>query len=126
MRRREFILALGGTAAAWPLPALAQGRPTRRIGVLLALSDRDPEARAWLAGFEDGLQALGWSKGRNLQIDYRWAPGDDPRLQMFAAELVGMAPDLIFAGPTPAVVALHAKTGTVPLVFVQVSDPVRL
>jgi putative ABC transport system substrate-binding protein len=82
--------------------------------------------KAWLTAFEDGLQRLGWEQGRNLRIDYRWARGDDQRLQTYAAELVGAAPDVLFTAATPALVALNRETRSLPIVFVQVSDPVKL
>jgi putative tryptophan/tyrosine transport system substrate-binding protein len=127
MRRRAFIALLGGAAAAWPLAARAQhSERMRRIGVLMTLTDSDPEARAWVTALKEGLQRLGWEQDRNVRIDYRWGDGDDQRLQAYAAELVGMAPDVIFAGVTPALAALHRETRSLPIVFVQVSDPVKL
>jgi putative ABC transport system substrate-binding protein len=125
MRRREFITLLGGAAAAWPLVARAQ-QPggVRRVGVLTALSENDPEVKAWLRAFQDELQRLGWAQGRNIRIDYRWASGGHQRLPTYAAELVGMAPDVLFAAATPALAALHRETRTVPIVFAGVADPV--
>jgi putative ABC transport system substrate-binding protein len=125
MRRREFIAALGG-AAAWPLAARAQQDRMRRIGVLTALDASDPQVKAWLTAFEDGLQKLGWRQGRNLSIDYRWPGSDERRLQTSAAELVRTAPDALFAAATPALVALQRETRSLPIVFAQVSDPVKL
>ena len=126
-RRRAFIILLGGAAAAWPLVAGAQqAERMRRVGVLMSLSESDPEARAWVTALKEGLQRLGWEQDRNVRIDYRWSAGDDQRLRTYAAELVGMAPDVIFAGVTPALAALHQQTRTLPIVFVQVSDPVKL
>ena len=126
MNRREFITLLGG-AAAWPLAAGAQqGERMRRIGVLTVSAERDPEAKAWLTAFQDGLQQLGWLQGRNISIDYRWADGDWDRLRTYAAELVRMAPDVLFAAATPALEALRQQTHSLPIVFVQVSDPVKL
>src|SRR2546430_14362164 len=98
----------------------------RRVGVLMSLSESDPEARAWVTALKEGLQRLGWEQDRNVRIDYRWSAGDDQRLRTYAAELVGMAPDVIFAGVTPALAALHQQTRTLPIVLVQVSDPVKL
>ena len=98
MKRREFITLLGGAAAAWPLTARAQQpERMRRIGALMALAESDPQLKTWLTAFEEGLQKLGWSQGRNLHIDYRWAGGDEQRLRTYAAELVGAAPDVLFA-----------------------------
>jgi putative ABC transport system substrate-binding protein len=127
MRRREFIALLGGAAAGWPLAARAQQPERMRlVGVLATLAEGDPEVKAWLAAFEEGLQKLGWRQGRNIRIDYRWAGGDDQLLQTYAAELVGAAPDVLFAVATPALVALNRQTRSLPIVFVQVSDPIKL
>jgi len=126
MKRREFITLIGG-ATAWPLAARAQqGERMRRIGVLTILAENDPEVKAWLAAFQDGLQQLGWTQGRNISIDYRWAGEDRERLRAYAAELVKMSPDVLFAAPTPALAALHRETRSLPIVFAQVSDPVKL
>src|SRR5258708_23558473 len=129
MMRREFITLLGGTAAApsilWPLVARGQ-RPTemRRIGVLLNLAPDDPETRARLAAFLQVLQELGSSKGRNLQIDYRWGMGDIDRHRINAAELVALAPDVILAHGSTIMGPLQRATRRVPIVFVSVADPV--
>ena len=112
---------------AWPLAARAQqNERIRRIGVLTMFAERDLETKAWLTAFQDGLQQLGWVQGRNISIDYRWADGDWDRLRTYAAELVRMAPDVLFAAATPALAALHQQTRSLPIVFVQVSDPVKL
>jgi len=124
--RRKFLATLGGAAAGWPLAARAQQAGMRRIGVLTALSESDPEVKAWLTAFQEGLQQVGWAQGRNIRIDYRWAGGDLERLKTYAAELVRMAPDVLFCQGVPALVALHQETRSLPIVFVQVSDPVRL
>src|SRR5262245_8305819 len=127
MKRRMFITLLGGAAAAWPLTARAQqAEQVRRIGVLTMFAERDPETKAWLTAFQNGLQQLGWVKGRNISIDYRQADGDWDRLGTYAAELVRMAPDVLFAAATPALAALQQQTRSLPIVFVQVSDPVKL
>jgi putative tryptophan/tyrosine transport system substrate-binding protein len=125
IQRREFIVTLGGAAAAWPLAARAQpdGR-MRRIGVLMNLPSDDPEGMARLAAFLQGLQELGWVVGRNVRIDYRWGTGDADRIRGYAAELVALAPDVILASGTPSVAALQQATRTVPIVFAQVADPV--
>ena len=125
MRRREFILLLGG-AAAWPLAARAQqGERMRRIGVLIAgLTENDSEGQLRMAAFRRGLQNLGWVEGRNVHIEERWPGGNNERLRSFAAELVGMRPDAIFAGNEAATIALQQTATTVPTVFAQVSDPV--
>src|SRR5262249_12479877 len=123
MRRREFITLIGGVIV-WPLAARAQ-QPDRmrHIGVLTPFAEGDQEAKAWLTAFQEGLQQLGWMQGRNVSIDYRWA---SDRLQINAVELVKMAPDVLFAAATPALEALLQQTRSLPIVFVQVSDPVKL
>jgi len=125
IRRREFITLLGGVAAAWPIAAPAQqnGR-LRRVGVLMALAEADPEARAQLAGLTQGLAELGWIDGRTVQMSIRWAAGSIDRAQMYAKELVDLQPDVIFADSTPEAAALHRETRTVPIIFVLVSDPI--
>src|SRR5262245_27565820 len=123
IERRTFLATLAGVAAAWPLAARAQTKQTRRIGVLMGLVASDPEAQSRVVAFEDGLQELGWVKGRNLSIEYRWA-GDGSVLHDHAAELLAMAPDLILANSTPVTTALREQSGAVPIVFTQVTDPV--
>jgi putative tryptophan/tyrosine transport system substrate-binding protein len=125
MRRREFITLLGG-AAAWPLAASAQqpGERVRRIAALMTIAESDPEARRRKNAFEDALQKLGWSEGRNLRIDYRWTVPDLDRIRAYAAELAELAPDAILAQGPPALAALQGKTHAIPIVFVQVADPV--
>jgi putative ABC transport system substrate-binding protein len=118
--RRKFFITLGG-AAAWPVAARAQAM--RRIGVLMGLVAGDPEAQSRVVAFENGLRELGWVKGRNLSIEYRWA-GDGNVLRDHAAELLAMAPDLILCNSTPVTVALREQSGAVPIVFTQVVDPV--
>jgi len=125
MRRREFITLLGG-AAAWPFAARGQGDRVRRVGVLTATSERDPEAQVRMGAFREGLQKLGWAEGRNLYIDYRWGEGSLERTRSHAAELVALKPDVIFAAPAAAAVALHRETRTIPVVFAQMPDPVGL
>jgi putative tryptophan/tyrosine transport system substrate-binding protein len=126
MRRREFITLLGSAAAAaWPLAARAQQADRiRRIGVIMSLASDDPEAQARLAEFRQALQDLGWSAGHNVQFDYRWGAGDFELNRKNAAELVGLAPDVILATGTPTLEPLLRATHTVPIVFVQVPDPV--
>ena len=124
VRRREFITLLGGGAVAWPVAARAQqSEQMRRIGVLMGLVASDPEAQSRVAAFENGLRELGWVKGRNLSIEYRWA-GDGSVLRDHAAELLAMGPDLILANSTPVTAALWEQSGAVPIVFTQVTDPV--
>jgi putative ABC transport system substrate-binding protein len=124
MRRREFITLVGG-AAAWPLAARAQqGERMRRVGVLFGLAADDPETQARHTAFVQGLQELGWTDGRNVRIDTRWGAGDADRVRRYAAELVALAPDAILATGTTVVGPLQRATRTVPIVFVNVSDPV--
>jgi putative tryptophan/tyrosine transport system substrate-binding protein len=125
MRRREFITLLSGAAAAWPLAARAQqGERVRRIGVLMNLAADDPEGQGRLAAFLQGLQQLGWTAGRNLQIDTRWVAGNADHIRKHAAELVALAPDVILSTGTAVAGPLLQATRTVPIVFVQVVDPV--
>src|SRR5262249_22781356 len=122
MKRREFISLLGG-ATAWPLAVHAQTKQMRRIGVLMGLVANDPEAQSRVVAFENGLRELGWVKGRNLSIEYRWA-GDGNVLRDHAAELLAMAPDLILANSTPVTVVLREHSRAAPILFTQVTDPV--
>ena len=123
--RRKFIAALGGTAFAWPFAARAQQADRmRRVGVLWNLAADDPVGQARLAAFRQGLQELGWTDGRNVRIDYRWAATDADRYRTFAAKLVALAPDVILASASVSVAALLQITRTVPIVFANVIDPV--
>jgi len=125
VKRREFITLLGGAAVAWPLAARAQQpERMRRVGVLMNLTADDPEASARVTAFAQGLQQLGWTAGHNVRIDYRWDAGDADRSRRYAAELVALAPDVILAVGSPAVAALQQATRTLPIVFVNVADPV--
>jgi putative ABC transport system substrate-binding protein len=124
--RRSLLGLLGGAAATaiWPLPSNAdQADRLRRIGVLSGFAHHDPEAHLRASSFEKGLRDLGWIKGRNLQIDYRSA-GDGSVLQSYASQLVSLAPELILANSTPVAAALQKQTRTVPILFVQVTDPI--
>jgi putative tryptophan/tyrosine transport system substrate-binding protein len=124
MRRREFIAGLGG-AAAWPLTARAQQpERVRRIGVLMPYEENDPDAKAQLSAFTQGLAELGWTDGRDMRMVVRWAAGDVDRMRVFAKELVGLQPDVILASSTPVTAALQRETRTIPIVFLPVSDPV--
>jgi putative ABC transport system substrate-binding protein len=124
IRRREFVMLLGG-AAAWPLRARAQqSRTMRRIGVLMNLAADDPEAPVRLAALLQGLQQLGWTVGQNVQIDYRWGAGNADLMRKHAAELAALAPDVILAHSSAAVAPLLEATRTVPIVFAVVADPV--
>jgi putative ABC transport system substrate-binding protein len=122
--RRKFIAALGGATVAWPLAARAQQPDrVRRIGVLLPTTD-DPEARARLTAFQQGLQELGWSGGRNVHIDIRWSAGNAAETRKYAAELVALAPDVILAIGGASMGPVLQATRTVPIVFTVVPDPV--
>jgi putative ABC transport system substrate-binding protein len=124
VRRREFITLVGG-AAAWPLAARAQQpERMRRIGVLLNATADDPEYQARLGAFLQGLQQSGWSIGRNLRIDTRWATANPADIRRHAAELVALAPDVILATGSSAVGSLQQATRSVPIVFVGLIDPV--
>jgi putative ABC transport system substrate-binding protein len=124
MNRRAFISLLGGMAT-WPLAARAQQTERmRRIGVLAPFAADDPEEQARVAAFVHGLQQLGWTDGRNVQIDYRWAAGDADRMRKYAAELVALAPDAILAAGGATVGPLLQATRTVPVVFTLTPDPV--
>jgi putative tryptophan/tyrosine transport system substrate-binding protein len=124
MKRREFIAALGGAAVAWPSTARAQQpERMRRIGVLMSLAADDPVGQARVKAFQQGLQQLGWTDGRNVRIDYRWAAGNVENSRKYAAELVALAPDVILAVGGATGPVLQA-TRTVPIVFTNASDPV--
>ena len=122
MKRRVFI-ALIGAAAAWPLAARAQQR-MRRIGVLTSSDEGDPEAQAGIAAFRDGLGKLGWTEGRNVAIDIRWAKADAELMARSAKELAALQPDVILTSSTPAAGMMLQQTHTIPIVFVLVADPV--
>ena len=125
MRRREFIALSGGAAVSWPLATGAQQHEQmRRIGVLMNFASDDTEGQARIAAFHQGLQQLGWTVSRNVQIEYRWGAGDADRIRKLAAELVELAPDVILSAGSPSVAALQQTTRTVPVVFVGVIDPV--
>jgi putative ABC transport system substrate-binding protein len=124
--RRQFIMFLVGAAAAWPLAARAQkhGEGARRIGVLYGQAADDPEAQARAAAFQQRLQQSGWTDGRNVRIDYRWGGGNADRIRKYAAELVALAPDVILTSGAATMGWLLQATRTVPIVFVNVADPV--
>jgi ABC-type uncharacterized transport system substrate-binding protein len=125
MNRRVFITLLGGAGAVWPLVARAQqdGR-MRRVGIFMDLSEQDAEGQTRVAAFRKGLQDLGWTEGRNVKFDTRWTAGDPALMRRYAAELVGLAPEVIMNGGLPTLVAMQQETRTIPIVFAQVLDPV--
>src|SRR5262245_40077806 len=125
MKRRTFITLLGGAAAAWPLAARAQqGERMRRIAVLESLAADDAEARPRRAAFEQRLDELGWTVGRRVRIDQRWAAGDTDNIRKYAAELIALSPEVVVASTSVAVLALQRHTRSVPIVFVSVIDPI--
>jgi putative ABC transport system substrate-binding protein len=125
MRRRDFIGVVASSAITWPLAARAQqSKPMRRVGVLMPYSANDPQAQNRNAAFLQGLQQLGWTVGQNVQIDYRWSAGREDDTRKYAAELVALAPDVIFVSGSAGVEPLRRATRTVPIVFVLVPDPV--
>src|SRR5215469_3860742 len=118
IKRRQFIALLGGAAAAWPVAARAQqGDRLRRIGVLMGFEESNLEANAFLSAFTQSLAELGWTDGRNVRIDVRWAAGSVDRAQMFAKELVDLQPDVIFVTTTLATAAIQRQTRTIPIIF---------
>jgi putative ABC transport system substrate-binding protein len=125
MKRREFIAILGG-AATWPLAALGQQpERMRRVGVLMAHPESDPEFQDYVSAFRDGLRKLGWTEGRNIRLDFRWGALDDAEVrQRSAKELIALQPDLIVTQNTPPTAAMLQQTHTIPVIFVIVADPV--
>jgi putative ABC transport system substrate-binding protein len=125
MRRRKFLGVLGGVAAAWPLVASAQQPDrVRRIGVLMGFAENDEVWQAYLTAFKQRLQDLGWTDGRNVRFDIRFTGESTERTRIAAAELVALAPDVIFVTTNPVVSALTQATRTIPIVFTWVSDSV--
>ena len=125
MKRRDLITLLGSAAATWPVTMRAQER-VRRVGVLTVLPEGDPEAKARLAALRDGLRRLGWVDGRNIRLEIREGAGTDPaRMRAQASELVALNPDVLFAAPTSAFLAMRAAATALPIIFAQVSDPLR-
>ena len=125
MRRRNFIAGLASTTAAWPLAARAQrADQVRRIGVLMGWASTDLEGHALLTEFTRHLAELGWTEGRNVQIEVRWSASDVDLLHTFAKELIGLQPDVLLASSTPVTAALARETQTIPIVFTFVADPI--
>jgi putative ABC transport system substrate-binding protein len=121
VRRRDFIKVVVGSATAWPLAARAQ--QMRRIGIVIALSEGDPELKKWLEAFREGLERLGWSEGRNVHFDYRFTPAGSRAAQL-AKELLALEPDVILAFSTPVAAAFQRETHTVPVVFIGIADAI--
>ena len=125
MRRRDFLGVLGGAAAAWPVVARGQQpEQMRSVGALIGATADDPDAQARTAAFVQALRQLGWTDGRNVRIDIRWAAGDADDIRRHAVELVALAPDVILAGGSSSVAPLLRATRAVPIVFAFVADPV--
>ena len=125
MKRRDFITLLGGGAATWPLAARAQQADrVRRVGVLIGYAEDDPETKARLAAFRQMLEKRGWSEGRNIHIETRFAGSDSSKYKPLATELIATHPDVILSHTTPATAALQRENRVIPIVFVNVSDPI--
>ena len=125
LKRRQFLTLLGGAAASWPLVARAQqGERMRRIGVLMTAAADDPESLARVGAFLQRLQELGWTDGRNVQVEYRWGSGSAGRIRTYATELVALMPDVILVSGNSGMMPLQQATRTLPVVFVNTSDPV--
>src|SRR5215471_2431351 len=125
MKRRAFIWLLGGAAATWPLAARAQqGEKVRRIGVLMLYPENDPQGQLRAASFRQGLEKLGWSIGRNVQIDFQWGLGDADWIRSAAAQLLRLAPDVILANGDAATRIVQQSTRAIPVNFIAGSDPV--
>jgi putative ABC transport system substrate-binding protein len=123
MRRREFIAGVG--AAAWPMATRAQQTGAiRRIGVLMQNVATEPQIQSYAAAFAQGMRDLGWIDGQNIRIDIRWSANDPSLARIYAAQLIGLMPDVILTGSTYNLIALREQTNTVPVVFVAIADPV--
>jgi len=124
MRRREFISLLGGAAAVWPIPAIAQPAQMRRVSVLVGLDENDVESQRRVKAFLLGMRDLGWIEGRNVQIEIRFATGNLESINKHVAEVTKLGPDIIVANSTPVIAALRSTKSTTPIVFAMVNDPV--
>jgi putative tryptophan/tyrosine transport system substrate-binding protein len=122
VKRREFITLLGGAAAVWPLAARAQ--QVLQVGVLIANEESDPEAQARANAFRQGLQALGWIDGRNVRVDVRFVAGDPGRAERYVGEMIAGAVHVVVVNSSPVLAAAQRQTRAIPIVFVQVIDPV--
>ena len=125
MKRREFITLICGAAVGWPLAARAQQpERMRRVGVLTAFAENDPDAQAHMTAFRQALEKLGWAAGRNVRIDYRWGGAEPERIRAYAIELIGLKPDVILAVTAQALQPLQQVTSSIPIVFTQMGDPI--
>jgi putative ABC transport system substrate-binding protein len=125
MRRRDVIKIIVGAVGGWPLAASAQqGEAMRRVGILLPYREGDAEGQAVVAAFQEGLRGLGWTAGRNVQFDIRWASGDPDKARSLAKELIGMAPDVIVPSSNLVTTIVQQETRTIPVVFILVGDPI--
>ena len=125
MRRREFITLVGGAAVSWPItPHAQQSDKTRLIGVLISYAESDRTARSEVAAFRGGLAKLGWTEGSNLRIELRWGNADPDRIRTLAKELIDLRPEVILSQSTVVTEALARETRTIPIVFVNVGDPI--
>jgi putative ABC transport system substrate-binding protein len=125
MKRREFITLLGGTVIAWPPTAQAQqSKRVPSIGVLMPYAENDPETSPRVSALHQGLQQLGWMDGRNVRLEHRWFASDADSRRKLASELVDLRPDVILTETTPVTAAVLRETHTIPVVFMQVADPV--
>jgi putative tryptophan/tyrosine transport system substrate-binding protein len=124
MRRRDFIRAIAGSAAAWPLAANAQQPKVPTIGFLMMYAESDTRGQSFAAAFRDGLNELGWTEGRNIQLEYRWATSDPERIEQSAKELVVSQPALILSSSAPTTATLLKQTRTIPIIFGNLADPV--
>jgi ABC-type uncharacterized transport system substrate-binding protein len=126
IRRREFVVTLGSAAAAWPLAARSQQpERVRRIGVLMNTAATDAVAQSYLAAFTQAVRQPGWVEGQNIHVEVRWSAGDAALSRIYAAQLIGLKPDVILTASTTNLIAIQQATSTVPVVFLQVSDPVE-
>jgi putative tryptophan/tyrosine transport system substrate-binding protein len=127
MKRREFILAVGGAATAWPFRAHAQATgAVRKVGVLLSGVESDPDSQVRIAAFRQGFADLGWKEGENVHIEYRWSAGKSDLIRRYAEELVALKPDVIVANSTPVIAMLKSMTNSIPVVIALATDPVGL
>ena len=125
MRRRDFVKAIASSSVAWPLAARAQqGESIRRVAMLLPYREGDAEGQTFVAAFQQRLQDLGWTEGRNIRFDIRWAGADPDKARIFARELIGMTPDVIVPSSNLVTTIVQQETRTIPIVFVLVGDPV--